>query len=204
MKKWLLLLSAGVAFSANSATLIPERGVSVLYINGVETDKAVGYQHLEGGETEVIIRLDKDFSRGNSSKVFTSAPYVVKFSVSGEEVKLSHPTARSYLEAENAFRSGEPQWKIVQDGSEISYKQELLPPNEGILFPYAGMDKLVAAYYSDQGNRDIKEKAVMADSASTNAQSSEAASNLVQLKAWYLKSSSEERKAFRKWIIDQE
>ena len=198
MKKW-LLLTVSVAFSVNSATLIPEDGVSVLYINGVETNKSVGHQQIDLGETEVIIRLDKDFGRGSSSKVYTSAPYVVKFSVSGEEVKLDHPTARSYQEAENAFRSGQPQWKITQNGSEISYKQELLPPNEGILFPYAGLEKIVANYYSAAGNKEIKNLAVKASTVPALE-----ASNLVQLKAWYLQSSTEERKAFRRWMIDQE
>ncbi len=198
MKKW-LLLCAGVAFSVNSATLVPEQGVAVLYINGVETNKSVGIQQLESGETEVIIRLDKEFGRGNASKLYTSAPYVVKFTVSGNEVKLAHPTARSYQEAENAFRSGQPQWKITQDNIEISYRQEVLPPNEGPLFPYAGLGKLVASYYDESENRDIKDLAVKA-----NTDPVREASNLVQLKAWYLKSSTEERKAFRRWMIDQE
>ena len=199
MKKWLLLLTIGSAFSANSATLIPEPGVSVLYINGVKTDKSIGYQHLELGETEAIIRLDKDFGRGNSSKVYTSAPYVVTFSVSGDEVKLAHPKARSYQEAENAFRFGQPQWEITQDGNQVSYKQELLPPNEGLLFPYAGMDKLVAKYYGDQDIIAVEKQAVVVEGSGNQA-----TSNLIQLKAWYLKSSTEERKAFRRWMIDQE
>ena len=198
MKKW-LLLAASVAFSVNSATLIPEDGVSVLYINGVATNKSVGYQQIDSGETEVIVRLDKDFGRGNSSKVYTSAPYVVKFTVSGNEVKLSHPTARSYQEAENAFRGDQPQWKITQNGNEVSYKQEILPPNEGFLFPYAGLNKLVASYYSEADSRGIKSLAVNAE-----ATAEQGASNLMQLKAWYLKSSTEERKAFRRWMIDQE
>lgn len=198
MKKW-LLLSASVAFSVNSATLIPEQGVSVLYINGIATKKSIDSQHLESGEAEVIIRLDKDFGRGSSSEVFTSAPYVVKLSVSGDEVKLTHPTARSYQEAENAFRTGQPQWKFIQDGKEISYEQEVLPPNDGMFFPYAGMDKLVAKYYSDQDSRDIKQQALVVEGAANQA-----TSNLIQLKAWYLQSSTEERKAFRRWMIDQE
>ncbi len=201
MKKWMLLLVVGAAFSANSAVLVPEQGVSVLYINGVETEKSIGKQQIELGETEVIIRLDKDFGRGNSSQIYTSVPYVVKFTVSGDEVKLNHPKARSYQEAENAFRNKQPQWAIEQDGNVVSYDQEVLPPNDGTLFPYAGMDKLVAAYYSGQAGKEIKQQAVVADKSATQGKES---SNLTQLKAWYLKSSEEERKAFRRWMIDQE
>ncbi len=208
MKKWLLLLASGVAFSGNSATLLPEQGVSVLYINGIETEKSLGAQHLEAGETEVIVRLDKDFGRGNSSKVYTSAPYVIKFSVSGEKVKLNHPTARSYQEAEKAFRDGSPQWQVTQDGNKIAYSQEVLPPKDG-LFPYLGLDTLVADYYSDKSNEATKQQAVVlttteAPVAVTQTNKKVVTTNIEQLKAWYLKSSAEERKAFRKWIIDQE
>ncbi len=208
MKKWLLLLASGVAFSANSATLIPEQGLSVLYINGVETEKSIGEQHLEAGETEVIVRLDKDFGRGSSTKVYTSAPYVIKFSVSGEEVKLNHPKARSYQEAEKAFRDGSPQWYVTQDGKKIDYSQEVLPPKDG-LFPYLGLDTLVADYYSDKTVQATKQQAVVLSTAEAPAVAAPTnkkvvTTNIEQLKAWYLKSSAEERKAFRKWIIDQE
>ncbi len=205
MKKWLLLLATGMAFSVNSAILIPEQGVSVLYINGVETEKSIGKQHVSSGETEVIVRLDKNFGRGSSTKIYTSLPFVVKFSVSGDEIKLDHPTARSYQEAEKAFRDNQPNWTITQDGTEISYQQELLPPKDG-LFPYLGLDTLVADYYSKKNNEVTKEQAIIATSSSVKVSSHEVenVSNLVQLKAWYLKSSAEERKAFRKWIIDQE
>ncbi len=197
----MLLLVAGAAFSANSAVLVPEKGISILYINGNETEKSISKQQIDSGDTEVIIRLDKDFGRGNSSKIYTSVPYVVKFNVSGDEIKLNHPTARSYQEAENAFRNKQPEWTIEQDGNVVSYEQEVLPPNDGSLFPYAGMDKLVAAYYSGQAGKEIKQQAVVANKSTTQG---EEASNLTQLQAWYLKSSAEERKAFRRWMIDQE
>ncbi len=198
MKKWVMLLAAGIAFSANSATLIPEQGISVLYINGVETEKSLGKQQLNPGETEIIIRFDKKFGRGNSEKLYTSAPYVVNFSVSGEEIRLKHPTARSYKEAEAAFNDIQPQWTITQDGQTISYKQEVLPPKKG-LFPYLGMDTLVADYYNNKNNEVTQQQAVVATDTSAPD-----ASNLTQLQAWYLKSSAEERKAFRRWMIDQE
>ncbi len=208
MNKWLLLLATGLAFSANSATLIPAEGISVLYINGVETEKSIGKQRVDIGETEIIVRLDKNFGRGNSTKIYTSSPYVVKFSVSGDEVKLNHPVARSYQEAEKAFRDNQPSWLITQDGTEISYQQELLPPKDG-MFPYLGLDTLVADYYSKKNNEVTKEQAIVAATSSLpvsnkSASQVQEASNLTQLQAWYLKSSAEERKAFRRWMIDQE
>lgn len=206
MKKWLLLLASGVAFSTNSATLVPEQGLSILYINGIGTEKSIGTQYLEAGETEVIVRLEKDFGRGNSSKVYTSAPYVISFSVSGEEIKLSHPKARSYQEAEKAFREGLPQWQVIEDGSEIVYSQELLPPKDG-LFPYLGLDSLVADFYSKKNNKTTNQQAVVLSTAEApiaKQAGKDVTINTEQLKAWYLQSSTEERKAFRRWMIDQE
>nr|WP_282437210.1 DUF2057 family protein [Vibrio amylolyticus] len=138
------------AFSVNAATLIPSKGVSILYINGQEAEAKIGKNELLDGETQLVIRMDKQLGKGSSKKVFTSDPYVVTLNVTGEEIKLNHPVARSAGEAENAFRSGDPQWRISQDGSDISYTQEPLPKKKGML-PFMGLDTVVSDYNADKG-----------------------------------------------------
>jgi len=207
MKQWLFLTALGMSFTVNAATLQPEAGLSVLFINGNETKSSVGEQTIDSGEVELIVRMDKQVGRGSSDNVFTSSPYVVKFVVTDELVKMKLPQARSMTEAEKAFSSNEPQWVILQDGKATNYQQELLPPKDG-LFPYLGLNTLVADYYSAKNNAVTKEQAVVLNTAAVNNVSgintTQSTSNLVQLKAWYLKSSTEERKAFRRWMIDQE
>ena len=202
MKHWWLLVAFAVSSTVSAAVLKPESGLSVLYINGVETESSIGEQYLESGSVDLIVRMDTKVGRSNSgSNVFTSAPYVVSFTVTADEVKMQLPQARSMQEAEEAFRDDKPAWSIVQNGKETEFTQEILPGKEG-LFPYLGLSKIVAGYYGSKNNSVIKQQAIVADS--TDGQGSKTASNLTQLKAWYLKSSTEERKAFRRWMIDQE
>lgn len=227
--KLLSLSAATFAFSINAATLVPAKGVSVLYINGQEAESKIGKNDLALGKNQVVVRMDKDLGRGSSNSVFTSDPYVLTFEVSGEEVKLNHPVARSKSEAEQVFRSTNPQWRLKQDGTELSYELEKLPAKKG-LFPFMGMDGIVENYNSERGITFVDGKlvtettasvAVVATSASaekevTQTSATQVEKNVVeqpkavepqtveQLKAWYKKATKAEQKEFRKWMIDQE
>lgn len=211
------LLTAGVVFSANAATLIPMKGVSVLYINGQEAESKITPNDVEPGQTQVVLRMDKKIGRGSSQGVYTSAPYVLTFDVTGDEVKIDHPVARSKQEAEAAFRTGQPEWRVSQDGRNVDYSQEKLQGREGLL-PYMGMDDLVTKHNAPRGISfgggemvtakvavPVVATAAMAEAATKKTDVSPTVqSNTEQLKAWYLKASKEERKEFRKWMIDIE
>jgi hypothetical protein len=217
MKKVLLTLIASIVCInvATAATLTPKKGVSILYINGFQAEDKVGKNHLEKGYNQIVIRMDKDLSRGSSPAVFTSAPYVLNFEASGEYIVIGHPQARSEMEAMNVFKSEQPDWKLIQDGSALEYTQEKLP-SKGGLFPYLAMDKLLAEYNQSKGvyfeggkllDKPVEVQVlptIAEDTASRAVKEPAASSNLDQLKAWYLKASKQERKEFRKWMIDQE
>ncbi|WP_394152760.1 DUF2057 domain-containing protein [Vibrio maritimus] len=214
------LLTAGVALAANAATLVPMKGVAILYINGQEADSKIGTNDIEPGKNQVVLRMDKKVGRGSSQSVYTSAPYVITFNVTGDEVKVNHPVARSKQEAEAAFRQGSPAWRITQDGNSLSYEQEKLQGREGML-PYMGLDELVAKHNQDRGitfGSDVVAPAAVATSVAVATSASDAPAeatkaeqaapakveNVEQLKAWYLKASDQERKEFRRWMIDQD
>lgn len=221
MKKVLLTLAASLVCvnMASAATLTPKKGVSILYINGVQADDKVGKNHLEKGFNQVVVRMDKDLSRGSSPAVFTSAPYVLAFEVSGEQIVIGHPQARSEMEAKKAFDGDQPQWFFEQDDKKLSYEQVKLEGKSG-LFPYTGMEKLVQQHNAERGihfsngelvDKPVKTEVIVASTAVTTQVVKKQPSkpivettNLDQLKAWYLKSSKEERKEFRRWMIDQE
>jgi len=214
--KLLAVLVAAVSFSSitNAASITPHSGVSILYINGQSAEDKMGRNELDEGFNQVIVRMDKDMSRGSSSDIFTSKPYVLNLENVQGDVAINHPQTRSMMEAKKAFNGNQPKWVVEQDGKAMSYKQEVLESKSG-LFPYLGMDKLVAEHNQSRGiyfnNGQVMDKPVAVQTAVTSSSStSEVATqaavttNTEQLKAWYLKSSPEERKAFRKWIIDQE
>lgn len=223
--KWMLTLCALFSFTVSAATLTPAKGVSILYINGQEAESKIDSQQIPRGYVQLIVKMDKKLGRGNSAKVFTSYPYVLSFNVTGEEITIDTPPARSTQEATNAFKSERPEWELIQDGKSLEYTQELLPSNGG-LFPYLAMDKLVAGYnqsrgiYFDNGqliDKPVEAQAIAVAATTTAAVTSTSnkvektspakpvvSNNVEQLKAWYLKSSKQERKEFRRWMIDQE
>jgi uncharacterized protein YccT (UPF0319 family) len=224
MKKALVSLAVSLCFvsAINAATITPQKGVSLLYINGMAAGDKIGASELKEGFNQVVVRMDKDLSRGSSPAVFTSAPYVLSFKVSGEDLFIKHPQARSEMEAKKAFKTDKPDWSLEQDGHSLSYEQAKLEGKMG-LFPYSGLDELVSKHNAERGiyfdNGELIDKPVetqvlaastVAVTSASSVQSNKntklivSSSNLDQLKAWYLKSSKKERKEFRKWMIDQE
>ncbi|MFA0047434.1 DUF2057 family protein [Vibrio sp. 10N.261.51.F11] len=221
-KKQLFFVLTMLAFSAHAITLIPSKGVSVLYINGVEADSKLGTNIIRNGTTQVVVRMDKEVGRGSGNGVFTSKPYLLTFEAGGNEIKLDHPVARSKSEAEKAFKKQNPDWRLTQDGNELVYQQELLQGKKGLL-PFMGMDKLVKEHNDQRGITFVDGALVTATTTAivpspVTTQSDtpkldlktapsvvgSVTQNVEQLKAWYLKASKKERKEFRKWMIDQE
>ncbi|MGF1748848.1 DUF2057 family protein [Vibrio cionasavignyae] len=226
-----VLATLGLAFSVNAATLVPMKGVSVYFINGQEAENRIGKNELEQGENQVVVRMDKKLGKGSSSNVYTSAPYVLTVNVTGDEVKINHPVARSEQEAKVAFRGDAPQWRVTQDGYALAYEQEKLKGKDGFM-PYMQMDELIAAHNAERGITFTSGEMVVAKSAAPTATAAvataavtttaaaaprvsastaskeavapQASDNVGQLQAWYLKASKQERKEFRKWMIDQE
>ena len=222
MKKTLLaVLASALCFSSSAlfaATITPNSGVSILYVNGQPAEDKLSENQLIEGFNQVVVRMDKNMAPAgaSSSDVFTSRPYVLNIDDVYGDLKIDHPQARSKMEAEKAFNTDQPDWALEQDGKAVSYKQEVLKGKSG-LFPYLGMEKLIAEHNQSRGiyfeNGQIVDQpvAVQVATATANSVASDKASkpqvitnNVEQLKAWYLQSSTEERKAFRRWMIDQE
>lgn len=223
-----VLVSLAVG-SVHAATLTPKRGVSILYINGQSAESKMGENQIKEGFNQVLVRMDKDMSRGSNSDVFTSKPYAVSFTFTGDNVVINHPVARSISEANKAFEQKNPNWELTVDGNAIDYEQTVLKGKGGFL-PFSGLEKRLAEYNKERGiyfsNGQLVDKpaeALTVGAATTTvvattdtlAKASEEtpvtqvvettkSMNVEQLKAWYLKASKAERKEFRKWMIDQE
>ena len=206
-------ISILVSAVANATVLIPAKGMSVLYVNGQPADSKIRENALQVGSNQLVVRMDKDLGRGNSSDVFTSSPYILYFEAVGDEIKLDHPVARSKSEAEKAFKKQKPEWRLTEDGNKLAYKQELLKGKKGLL-PFLGMDSLLKEHNNNKGITFVDGALVTATTATIMAPKElsklgpvveeSSTQNIEQLKAWYLKASKKERKEFRKWMIDQE
>ncbi|MBF4323313.1 DUF2057 family protein, partial [Vibrio anguillarum] len=85
---------------------------------------------------------------------------------------------------------------------DVSVEQKILPSTVEV-FPYMDVGSLVKSYNIDNAiffSDNLKKIDMVnnSDAVSTTEDS------LTQLQIWYLKSTKEERKSFRKWIIEQE
>ncbi|MGF1756258.1 DUF2057 domain-containing protein, partial [Vibrio makurazakiensis] len=124
-KAWFVLglLIAGMG-SASAATLVPQKGVSILFINGQKSQSKIGENQINDGYNQLVVRFDHNY--GNSSGVYTSSPYVIMFDVAGEEIKIRPPKARSKMEAQKIFEADKPKWRVVEDDREIKYQQGII------------------------------------------------------------------------------
>ncbi len=217
MKFKAIVLSLLACAPAYAATLNPEKGVEILFINGVEIDNEREAQDVKPGDTQLVLKYSNKLGSGNSGKVFDSSPFVVSFEMPEQDVNIVPPTVHSYETAKRKFKNN-PEWVLNTSGSEVAYQQEKLPTQSGLL-PNWKLDEQLAEYNAERGlvfgegaalvaaTQTVQTPAVAktAEATATKPQVSQVAiSNLEQLQGWYLKASKEERKEFRKWMIDQE
>ncbi|MDN3682366.1 DUF2057 domain-containing protein [Vibrio tapetis subsp. quintayensis] len=218
-----LFLSATVALSvfwastALASEVIPTKGVSVLMVNGAEANSKMKPSNLKHGQNQIVVEMDKNIGKGSSNGQFTSAPFVITFEAGSDDIKINHPKVHSIQHAEQVFKN-EPKWRLTSAGKSIDYKSDELKGKKGFL-PYSDMDELVKEYNQQNGiyvgpaaitvaAASQVEPAVKSARATPKKQkTTQAAAHpqaLEQMQAWYLKASKQDRKEFRKWMIDQE
>ena len=214
--KHLFAVMAGVlTFPLQAAVLSAQDGVSILYINGQKAEERIGDNQVEEGFVQAIVRFDDKLG----SRVYTSKPYLLNFDAQGQNFKIVPPKVNSEMDAENEFSKVSPSWQVLVDGQEIEFEQSVLQGKGGFM-PYAGMDNLVAEHNKQNGiyfkNGQLIDKPVAVEVAAATTVATvgtsekvapvttQATKNVEQLKAWYLQASKQERKEFRRWMIDQE
>ncbi|WP_434996602.1 DUF2057 family protein [Vibrio scophthalmi] len=214
-----------LALPLQAAELSADRGISILYINGQAAEQKIGTNEIDEGFTQVIVKLDDKLGKGGSAKVFTSKPYVINFDAQEKDYKITLPKFYSEMAASEEFAKAKPGWGVEADGQPVEFTQAVVEGKKGFM-PYAGMDEIVAKHNQQRGiyfqdgqlidapaAAELAPVAVATASAVATANSTAKATtqapkavvkNVEQLKAWYLKASKEERKEFRRWMIDQE
>ncbi|MDG3087681.1 DUF2057 family protein [Vibrio hannami] len=219
MRNQVLILLTSVVFSgaAYSAKLIPESGVRLLVVNE-ETSEFLGSSFdIEPGKVQAVVRMSESVGRGSKKRVFDSEPYIITFTAGDSDVHISAPEIYSYEQAVNLFKKG-PTWGVTSNGRPVDHEAIPMPLEDGFM-PNWKLDRKIKAYNENHNIYFGTEAAIAAKakSASVTASQNVATGNsaklqgkmintdsLDQLKAWYLKSSKEERKEFRRWMIDQE
>lgn len=209
MKASLLLLSL-LSFGATAATLTIDPGLELQVLNGAKYEGDNSGIELNEGKNQLVIRVYDNFPKGSNEELFVSNPYVLTFDANDADLELSlSPKINDYRKVTKAFRKEMPEWQLLAGSTKTSFDSEPLPGREG-LAPFSNLELLVADYNksngimvtSGVGVEDLGDEVIVAVSESGDVELTGNA--LTQLKLWYSKASEEERKAFRKWIIDVE
>ncbi|MCF8778094.1 DUF2057 domain-containing protein [Vibrio sp. IRLE0018] len=207
-----IMAIAGLLVSMNihAAQITPAAGVKILFTNGVAVEEPLKPTSLDSDTVQLVVRYADELGRGSNKKVFDSPPFVITIEKLNEDIKLYPPSVFSYEQANREFQSS-PKWRIEsKDGNEVAYVQEKLQGHDGFM-PYYDIDSLIAKHNKERG---IVFDSVLATVEATPAKSpvalgevassAQEASSLQQLQHWYTQATTEERKAFRKWMVDQE
>ncbi|EEX66853.1 DUF2057 family protein [Vibrio metoecus] len=190
---YLLILLSPATFAF---TLDAERGITLEVLNEKKVSKTEDAGFVVG-DNQLVVTFTGRLKKVAKPEFFASKPYVIRLELNANDKLELALVSNRYEVIESLQEKGEPIFTLKRNGSDaVSYKQYRLEPDEGLM-PYSDLPKLVI-----QQNR---KEGIYFDSAVALGGSIETLSEAEsQLKTWYLRASKEERKAFRKWMVDQE
>ncbi|MBD0786983.1 DUF2057 family protein [Vibrio sp. Y2-5] len=202
IKKLLLVAFITSPWLSQAATLSVDKGITVHTINGssVKPDDD-GHYTFDYGSLQLSADFAGKLSNGPSSEYYSSKPYVIYLEKISSDVHVSL-ISNKYKDVSNAGEKSLPLFEIEVDGNSVQSEQALLPPISNF-FPYADVPALVTAYNKKNGL--LVSNQVVADLSDLSDNLGDVqGTNVQKLQVIYLQSSTEERKAFRRWMIDQE
>lgn len=203
MKIKMIIASIFFVSSVQAATLIPATGVEILFVNGVKNEEKREAVNVDASKVQLLLRYNKQVGSGNSKKVFDSAPYIMGLDVEESNLTITAPKVYSYEQAKLEFKNT-PEWIITDSkGTAVSYTQIKLPPEEGFM-PYYDLETMLTKYNKAQNVSFTASEGSLNQINSTNPRDGQTIPSLDQLKKDYLLINKTDRKAFQKWIIDQD
>ena len=209
--KWLTAALLLVAASAQAAVITSAPSVEFMVVDGkkVKTDSWQPQQSIEltKGKHQIVMRFDDEVRRGSKEVIYTSRPYIFELQVDERNATLSlDKRIKNENEAQHYFTQG-ARWQVEYADGETAAIIATELKGDGFA-AYADMEALVAKYNRANGivfeqgeSKDLNELLVEVND---NGKVSIKGDTLTQLKLWYSKATNQERKAFRRWMIDQE
>lgn len=225
------LLVASTVVDAEVILDVPEN-VNLLSVNMSAPDFEQGLFSadktvlLPDGENQIVFQYEPVFDeRDNQRKVYSSV-IIAKFEAKNEELTLSMPEFKNLRSAQENI--GNLNWEIknkqgqaliknedilASDGVQLnrSYSEEATEYNKvggaaAVTMSYLVVENQVRSAVKVNATSLEENTLVNAEglTANTSAQVVDKSESLKQLKALYLSTSKEDRKTFRKWMIDQE
>ncbi|NGN98090.1 DUF2057 domain-containing protein [Grimontia sp. S25] len=196
--------------SVFAAQLSAENGLELLLINGKKAksygkhaDKAVD---LYPATYQIVARFDDEVKRGARSTIFTSKPYILTVAMGEDDLVLTIPRLKFESQATAFFRK--PSWTLTNKTTGLNtnlQSEKLVGSGFG---SFKNMEQAIADYnrkngivFEDGQAQNLEEVLV---SVEENGSVSIDGDTFTQLKLWYTKATDEEKKSFRKWMIEQD
>ncbi|EKO3990693.1 DUF2057 domain-containing protein [Vibrio fluvialis] len=203
----LSLSSAYANVDAVATKLDVDQGVEVLFINSQDAKQMDKPFTLATGANQIVLRMNTMLGRGEKRGNFTSAPYILTLDVNGGELDIDGPQLNDVLQAKKVFEDDKIDWNVILNGINIDYEQVKMVGKKGT-FPYSNLDEQLAIYNAANGITFAG--SAIADTSRVNGaqQATKPAGQdsleMQRAKMLYLKLSPNERKDFRKWLVDQQ
>ena len=214
---FLAVLATAVSLPSLALDLDLGGGISAEVLNGKKI-KNEDYE-LVKGDNQFVFEFSGKLKNGHKREYYSSRPYIVTLDLENAEVLEVELISKRLDDIETRVSKREPIFKFVIDGKTVTDSQEMLPPAEGA-FPYSNVPALVDTYNKERGlvfdsGKVVELKAELAkleqseslatgEKATTTIAGVKESENTLQLKLWYLRASDEERKNFKRWMIEQD
>lgn len=152
----LATILAGMTVSSFAANLSSSSNITFLAVDGQKPEKSVNKTHnvnLSDNQThQVVVRVSEIVRNGSDRTLFESAPIIVTFEGTNQDLKLSVPRIDTARDADKF--SDNPRITVKNtSGQEISTKQEILK-QEG-LFPDSHILEDLATYNTSKGQASV-------------------------------------------------
>ncbi|KKA46131.1 DUF2057 domain-containing protein [Salinivibrio sp. KP-1] len=207
-----LVLSTLLAASVvNAAEITSARNIEFVVVDGKEAsfENWAPQQtiELDNGTHQLVMRFDGEVKRGSQEVIYTSRPYLFELEVDGRNATINIDSKLRVKSQATSYFDGAPQWQAEFDNGDVMPLDAVELKGDGFA-AYADMEALVAEYNRENGiiidqgeSKNLNDVLVEVDDQGKASIKGDA---LSQLKLWYTKASDQERKSFRRWIIDQD
>ena len=214
---FLAVLATAVSLPSLALDLDLASGISAEVLNGKKV-KDENYE-LVKGDNQFVFEFSGKLKDGHKREYYSSRPYIVTLDLENADVLKVELVSNRFSSIEKKVNKREPIFKFTIDGKAVNDSQEMLPPAEGA-FPYSNVPALVDTYNKERGlvfdsGKVVELKAELAkleqsepiasgERKTTTIAGVTESENTLQLKLWYLRASDEERKNFKRWMIEQD
>ncbi|AXN30949.1 DUF2057 family protein [Vibrio coralliilyticus] len=214
---FLAVLATAISLPSMALDLDLGSGISAEVLNG-KTIKDENYE-LVKGDNQFVFEFNGKLKDGHKREYYSSRPYIVTLDLSTAEKLEVELLSTKLNKIERWVDKKQPIFQFKIDGKTIADTQEMLPPAEGT-FPYSNIPALVDTYNKERGlvfdsGKVVELKAELekleqsepfasGEKKTTTIAGVTETENTLQLKLWYSRASDEERKNFKRWMIEQD